>query len=807
MTGRGTSYEGKAPAQVTPERGGKRVALVIGNGRYAHAAPLDNPTRDAEAMAAVLVRLGFDVVKGLDLDLRRIGDVQGAFEDNLRDRPDVALLFYAGHGLQVDGRNYLIPVDAEITQKAHLASRALLFNDVLDGMAQQAGASLVFLDACRDNPFTRNLARSLGDSARYAGVRGGLARMEKVAGTFIAYATAPDQVAFDGKGTNSPFTAALLQHIETPGLSVGDLMIDVRNKVLAETSGRQEPWDQSSLRARFYFVPSEPEPPRPVSEAAGEWVAIQSTTSLATLALFMERHAGTPWAEYARARIGELRLQDQQRQEAEAARTEADRVHAAAIASGPQPQSHTSETALPSASASAILEDISPNLPLRWIGGGLAVAALAAVLIWRPWEGAPLATADGKAAVADVAPAAKVAPPPGPAAREAQIKQAPPEVGAPKAQGPQVGPNQPTPAPKQSTFIPHTGFAFTPYPSPPPPAGCAAVEVAGQGTRCLNPKDTFQDCFTSQGKRVCGPQMVVVPAGKFLMGSPEDANDRETAEGPQHEVTIATPFAVGMTHVMRGEFAAFVAATGHKTDGGCAILRESLLELQAYLGSQDSKLDDKASWRAPGFDQDDTHPVVCVNWHDAQAYVAWLTQRTTAKYRLLTEAEAESVARGTTTTNRQPRYFFGDDPKDLCNYGNGADLTTKAKFPSWTVAECKDGYVHTAPAGHFAANAFGVKDVDGNAWTWVQDCWVDNYNNAPLDGAKAVETKDCKYRVMRGGSWATGPRGQRVAFRTWSGPRSRLSEVGFRVARVLAAPATTRPAAPADAPAPAPVPR
>lgn len=311
MSERGTPYEGQRPPPSGPRSGERRVALVVGNGAYAHAEALRNPVNDAEAMAAVLSRLGFDVVKGIDVDLRGIGDLQAVFEDKLRGQPDVALLFYAGHGLQVAGRNYLIPVDAEITQRAHLASRALLFNDLLDDMASQAQASLIFVDACRDNPFTRNLARSMGDTARYAGVRGGLARIEKVAGTFIAYATAPDTVAYDGTGANSPFTGALLEHIETPGLSVGDLMIDVRNKVLAETNERQEPWDQSSLRARFYFVPGVEETPPPIepglSGAAEEWAAIQNTDSLAVLAAFQERHPDPPWSTCREAGGGVVR--------------------------------------------------------------------------------------------------------------------------------------------------------------------------------------------------------------------------------------------------------------------------------------------------------------------------------------------------------------------------------------------------------------------------------------------------------------------------------------------------------------------
>ena len=275
---------------------------------------------------------------------------------------------------------------------------------------------------------------------------------------------------------------------------------------------------------------------------------------------------------------------------------------------------------------------------------------------------------------------------------------------------------------------------------------------------------TFRDCPTC-------PEMVVVPAGKFLMGSPEDEKDRFPNEGPQHEVTIAKPLAVGVTHVTRGEFAAFVAATGHNTDGGC----------YAFDGKE-WKNNAQASWRAPGFAQGDSHPVVCVNWHDAHAYVAWLKQQTGVDYRLLTEAEAEYGARGTTAATRQPRYFFGDDAKDLCKYGNGADLTAKTKFPDLSAAECNDGYVFTAPAGHFAANAFGVKDVHGNVWSWTEDCYADSYKDAPKDGS-AVRGEDGCSRVLRGGSWDSDPRDLRSADRGGIRPGNRGSNGGFRVGR------------------------
>ena len=232
----------------------RRIAMVIGNSAYRHAGVLKNPVNDARAMARVLGRLGFEVIQGANLGLEGIGDALGEFESRLHERPDVALLYYAGHGLQVDGRNYLVPIDVQISQKTHLSTRAVLLSDILDEMAASASTSLLFLDACRENPFSENIARSLGQTGRSMSVRGGLAPMER-AGTFIAYATAPDHIAFDGAGQNSPFTSALVGLIETPGLSVGDLMIDVRNKVIAETKGKQQPWDQSSLRTRFSFVP------------------------------------------------------------------------------------------------------------------------------------------------------------------------------------------------------------------------------------------------------------------------------------------------------------------------------------------------------------------------------------------------------------------------------------------------------------------------------------------------------------------------------------------------------------------------
>lgn len=245
----------------TPE---KRVALVIGNAAYVNATPLKNPRNDAEAMSVALERLDFSVIPGFDVGRDGMEDVLGTFENELA-QADVALLFFAGHGLQVKGHNYLIPVDAEIKQELHLRRRAFSLDEVLGIMTRRARSSLLFLDACRDNPFSRSLISGMrADEQSRVLVRSGLAELKASQGSFIAFATAPDNVALDGKGKNSPFTDALLAHIDTPGLSISDLMIEVRKSVLSATSNKQEPWDQSSLRERFFFKRAEEPAPQPV---------------------------------------------------------------------------------------------------------------------------------------------------------------------------------------------------------------------------------------------------------------------------------------------------------------------------------------------------------------------------------------------------------------------------------------------------------------------------------------------------------------------------------------------------------------
>ena len=232
----------------------KRVAGVIGNSAYEHAPKLRNPRNDAEALIARLEATGFDVVPGFDLDHSGMVDTFKAFGSKLADA-DVALFFYAGHGIQVDGQNYLVPVDAQVRHEDEIAFELISLNTVMRQMERGGDRiKLAFLDACRDNPFKDALAP--GGTRGAVSLGKGLGEMRAPRGTFIAFATEPDQVALDGEGANSPFTMALIEHMGTPGASIQDMMIKVRRDVSTATGGKQTPWDSSSLMDSFTFVPA-----------------------------------------------------------------------------------------------------------------------------------------------------------------------------------------------------------------------------------------------------------------------------------------------------------------------------------------------------------------------------------------------------------------------------------------------------------------------------------------------------------------------------------------------------------------------
>ena len=393
------------------------------------------------------------------------------------------------------------------------------------------------------------------------------------------------------------------------------------------------------------------------------------------------------------------------------------------------------------------------------------------------------------------------------------------------------------------------GGCGSPYSPPPAPSIPVAekpkIPVAEKAQvkpmSPLSSKPTFRDCAEC-------PEMIRVPAGNYMMGSPskelealkgmslkDDSRVFKGYDTPVHQVVIGKPFAVGVKEVTRGEFKQFVRATGHEgsvcrtnektrwgsvTDEAMGLsmvfgILNPVLMVPAMIDGLSGEAakrgntweERERNWENPGFvafeklDHKDEHPVVCVSWDDAKAYVNWLSEKTGKEYRLLSEAEWEYVARAGTGTARYwgglPRVATAEDSYALlegersipleqsqCGYANGRDLSWRKLYGS-RVATCNDGYAHMAPVGSFPPNNFGLYDMMGNVAEWVEDCWNKSYAGAPSDGS-AWKTGNCKGHVIRGGSWNTSPEYMRSAFRVARTATKGSRSLGFRVAQTLA---------------------
>jgi len=300
-------------------RAEKRIALVIGNGAYQNTAPLNNPGNDAADMSATLQRLGFDVIEGRDLDKRSMERLIRQFGVSVAGA-DVALFFYAGHGLQVGGQNYLVPTDAKLASEGDVDFEGLALGLVMRQMEREAKTSLVLLDACRDNPLARNLARAMG-ATRSSQVGQGLAEVRTGVGTLIAFSTQPGYVALDGVGRNSPYAEALLRHLEVPGNDVSAVLVEVRNDVLKATGGKQVPWEHTSLTGQVYLKGG-PAPSLSAGEPAARlpalrgqeheleiafWNSVKDSKAPAVIEAYLERYPKGTFASLAKVMVAQLK--------------------------------------------------------------------------------------------------------------------------------------------------------------------------------------------------------------------------------------------------------------------------------------------------------------------------------------------------------------------------------------------------------------------------------------------------------------------------------------------------------------------
>jgi formylglycine-generating enzyme required for sulfatase activity len=277
----------------------------------------------------------------------------------------------------------------------------------------------------------------------------------------------------------------------------------------------------------------------------------------------------------------------------------------------------------------------------------------------------------------------------------------------------------------------------------------------------------FRDCESC-------PEMVVVPAGGFVMGAP--------GETGSVVIQLQHPFALGRNEVTRSEYARFIADSGHEPRPGCRNWDPVLARFND---------DAQRSWQNPATPVVplDEHPVTCVSFTDARAYADWLARKTGERYRLPSEAEWEYAARGGTTTG----YPWGDAPEDGCESANTYDVTSDGAYRlGWPHSGCRDGYADLAPVGQLQPNSFNLHDMIGNVREWVQDCATGSFIGRPRDGRAWEWLGGCKQRMQRGGSWLTPPDASRSAYRVAAPEGEHSDDTGFRIARDLDQRATAR---------------
>lgn len=290
------------------------------------------------------------------------------------------------------------------------------------------------------------------------------------------------------------------------------------------------------------------------------------------------------------------------------------------------------------------------------------------------------------------------------------------------------------------------------------------AERARKEASSYAPGSSFRDCPDC-------PEMVVIPAGQFMMGSADSDAEHQPEEGPIHQVTIAYNLAVGKYEVTREEYARFVSATQRPMPPKCFVPTDPANAKYSWVEGR--------NWTNPGYAQTPRDAVVCTSWKDGNDYAAWLSGVTGKKYRLLSEAEWEYAARGSSSASR----FWGSSTEESCKYANVADTTFVQTWTSTkpTVA-CNDGYVFTSPVGTFKPNPYGLYDMFGNAWEWVEDCQNKDYQGAPADGS-AWMSGNCADHARRGGSWFRPA--LTAAGRGFLDDSGWHSNAGFRIAREL----------------------
>jgi formylglycine-generating enzyme required for sulfatase activity/uncharacterized caspase-like protein len=701
--------------------GEKRIALVIGNSDYTQG-PLKNPVNDARAMRARLEGLGFEVILRENLKSREISSVYREFRNKITPGA-VALVFYAGHGVQFKGQNYFPAIDSDINFEEDVPLQSLNLGNLLDNMEEaKAGVSLVFLDACRDNPFAR----------KFRSTSRGLAKVEAASGTLIHYATKPGSVAADGDGLNGTYTEALLAQLGEPGVQVELMLKKVTHRVTQKTSGKQEPWVEGSLRGEFYFIFQGPTTVNvqqaPTDPDSSAWQAADSLGTLSAYEAYLREYPKGRHAAAARIKIGALKP---------GARPAVSPAPTSAASSDPETAFWNEVKASGTRDYYEVYLKQYPKgkfgalakLELKKLDDGEKVQAAreeaerklaaeqerqeaarkeqaAREADQRAWESAQRGNTE--AAYRQY----QANNPQGRYQVQAQTRLK--ELETDEAYRSETDHWQRISGAKDSATV--QGYLDR-YPSGRYVSAAQTKLAAVKKEEAeMRPGKVFKDCAEC-------PEMVILPAGSFQMGG-----NQSGFEKPIHSVSIAKAFALGKTEVTQGQW-------------------------RTIMGSNPSH------FSACG----DDCPVEEVSWDDAQQYVRKLSQKTGKTYRLPSEAEWEYACRAGGTHT-----YCGSDSVDSVAWYRSS-LFSDAKIN---------------PVARKQANAWGLHDMSGNVWEWTEDCWNSHYNGAPGDGS-AWTGGDCGKRVARGGSWNLGPEDARSADRFGINKTRRNDIYGFRPARML----------------------
>ena len=811
-----------------------KVALVIGNSNYLlkpNILPiLPHPLNDAHDMADKLGALGFDVVLRYDIKKDEIDSMLNEFQSKLNPST-LALIFYAGHGWQIKGENYFPAVDADINSENDVPHQSLSVKQILYVLAKsKTQSNLIFLDACRDNPFNSEA---------------GLARVIAPIGTLIFYSTRPGSVASDGGGRNGLYTNKLLKQMDSHQQIEQSLKIVAREVKAAYAL--QEPWQEGGILGNFCFAGCEVDTPvvppqEPISAGLDSeaielsfWDSIKSSTDPADFQAYLSKYPIGQFVILARNRLSQL-------------------TPFADVKPDPIIPSYVSQN------TNAV--EGQPTISKQVIKSTFPIAIVPFTLQGAPLNVSTIINADlERSGYFKMMDKHKMPNKPNTSA-EVNFKewmdfgQNYLVVG----QVVNVGGGQYT---VQFQLLDvYRGLQLLGFQMTSPAAdlrrtahyisdlifekltgkkGVFTGRIAnisrtkrGEYEIKVSDEDGYNPkTVVSSKEKLIHP--VISPDGlKIAYESFENKSDsiyiqtlvtgerQKTAKFPNSDdlsswVVVPNPELVSnktpsidtctdcpeMVTVPGGSF--FMGSStaekdnqvdekpGHQVQikrfslGKYEVTRQqfsAFITETGYSASdycytlQNGQLGFQYgfNWQNPGFYQGGNHPAVCVNKNDIDAYIRWLNQKTGKRYRLPTEAEWEYAARASTQTAR----YWGDGDANACTYANVADQTAKAKWNFIATFSCADGYADTAPVGSFQSNAFGLYDMLGNVWEWTCSA----YTEGGYNGVEYISTNDAKTPLaVRGGSWFNLPAYVRSASRVRSEPTYRYSDLGFRLAQ------------------------